>query len=71
MYPAVDDGGERHGCTCSDCFWPVTESSPVDLECRDVMVMKFTNHQMSLNGIKGRTEVNEEKSGEVGRCFKM
>ena len=44
---------------------------PVDEGRGDVQVVEFVDHQVALDGVEGRTEFNEEQSGEVCRCFKM
>lgn len=43
---------------------------PVDEWQRDVQVVEL-GHQVALDGIEGRTEVNKEESAEVAGCFQV
>ncbi len=69
----VGDGGRGDGAAHSGGLWSVAEETvyPVDEERWDIEVMEFPDHLVTLDGIEGGAEIDEEESGEVTWDFKV
>ena len=69
----VGDGGWGCYSTHSNGLWSIAEKAvyPVDEKWRDVEMLEFPDHLVALNGVKSRTEVGKEKSGEVTWWFQV